>query len=505
LAKVSKSIKSSKSKDSNPFVYKEIASLAIALVVFVFIYFDYYAVYLGIALQVILALASLVISGLAIKKLLGTKGGYGMIMLSGRHGIKEIDYLARRYARFWDLLSMWGLVLGFGLLSYPLLRGRASKKVYAIGIISNMLILAFVLPFTTYSLLFINISRFNVISSAEFSTTIPSISALIYNFTYPGAYYLEYVLKGIVLVAGFSGYIIALLVANAGEIVIAIIRSISVNSIAPLHSSTPGVAPVIPGIDLPLFSGILSLAIILIIHEFSHGILARSFKVKLKSVGILLFGVVPVGAFVEPDEAEVVKLDKRKQNKIFSAGVSSNFLAMVIFLIPMLIMLPYILTNVYGHGVFVQSTIAGYPANNVIKPGTEIFAWDGVGINNITQLESVAGKDTPGSLVSIATSTGNYTFVAKSENGTKLGLIGVDLYEKYFPVTNTLEKGIAYFFYSLFGILFMLNFLIAVVNLLPVPGFDGWRIYDNSLKKKYVNILTAVVVIALLMNILPWI
>ncbi|EQD30907.1 peptidase M50, partial [mine drainage metagenome] len=197
------------------------------------------------------------------------------------------------------------------------------KKVYAVGIISNILILAFVLPFTSYALLFINISRFNLISSAEFSTTIPSISALVYNFTYPGAYYLEYVLKAIVIVTGFSGYIIALLIANAGTIVEAVIKSISVNSIAPLHSQTPGVAPVIPGIDLPLFSGVLSLAIILIIHEFSHGILARSFKVKLKSVGVLLFGVIPVGAFVEPDEREVVKLKKDKQNRIFSAGVSS--------------------------------------------------------------------------------------------------------------------------------------------------------------------------------------
>lgn len=505
MAKGSRRNAGLKKADSRFFFYKEIASIAIAVLVFAFVYFDYYANYLGIALQVIMAIAVLAVSGIAIKKLLGLKGGYGMVMLSGRHGIAEIDMLADRYSRFWNLLAMWGMVLGFGLLSYPLLRGKASKKVYAIGIISNMLILAFVLPFTTYSLLFINISRFNLISSAEFSTAIPGISALVYNFTYPGAYYLEYVLKAIVVVAGFSGYIIALLIANAASIVEAAIKSVLISSIAPLHNSTPGVAPVIPGIDLPLFSGILSLAIILIIHEFSHGILARSFKVKLKSVGVLLFGVVPVGAFVEPDEAEVVKLEKSKQNRIFSAGVSSNFLAMIIFLIPMLIMLPYILTNVYGHGVFVYSTIKGYPAYNVIKPGMEILAWDGVSTGNLTQLENVAGNEKPGALVDVATNTGNYTFVAKAYNGTSRGLIGVNLYEKYFPITNTFEKGLAYFFYSLFGISFMLNFLIAVVNLLPVPGFDGWRIYDNSLSKRSVKVLTAIVVIALLLNVLPWI
>ena len=139
--------------------YKRIAAVAIALVVFAFIYLDYYAYYIGVILQVVLALAVLMASGMAIKKLLSLKGGYGMVMLSGRHGIREIDILAKKYSHFWNLLAMWGMVLGFGLLSYPLIRGRASKKVYAVGIISNILILAFVLPFTSYALLFINISR----------------------------------------------------------------------------------------------------------------------------------------------------------------------------------------------------------------------------------------------------------------------------------------------------------------------------------------------------------
>ena len=184
---VVKGRKVDKGTDRSRFLaYKKAASVAMAIVVFAFIYFDYYAYYLGLALQIILPIAVLVVSGLAIKKLLSLKGGYGMVMLSGEHGIKEIDYLAKRYSHFWELLSMWGMVLGFGLLSYPLIRGRASKKVYAVGIISNMLIMAFVLPFTSYALLFINISRFNLISSAEFSTTLPTFQALVYSFAYPG-------------------------------------------------------------------------------------------------------------------------------------------------------------------------------------------------------------------------------------------------------------------------------------------------------------------------------
>ncbi len=492
-------------KETQKIKYAGVYAWAIAFATVAILYFDYYASVLGIVLQVGIALLALVASGMGIRYLMHYNGGYGLYMLSGKHGIREVDAIAQQHKDFWSALAMWGMVLGFGLFSYPLLKGRMSKRVFALGIASLFGIIIFVLPFLSYSLLFINIPRFNLLSSSSFSTTIPTLGMLWQNFISGGIY--EYVLKAIIIVSGFSGYIVILLVLNAGLVLDSVIKSISIDSVAPLSAQTPGVAPVIPGIDLPLISGVLSLAIILIVHEFSHGILARTFKVKLKSIGLLLFGVVPVGAFVEPDDAEVNKLETYKQNRIFSAGVSANFLFMIIFLIPMLLLLPYVLHNVYGSGVFVYSTMSGYPAYNVVKPGSEIFSWDDQKVDNTTQLSAIAVNDRPGSLVKVSTSTGNYTFVAKAENATSSrGLIGVDLYEKYFPITNTFAKGIAYFFYSLFGISFMLNFLVGVVNLLPVPGFDGWRIYANSIKRKTIlKALTAIVLIALLMNVLPWI
>ena len=42
----------------------------------------------------------------------------------------------------------------------------------------------------------------------------------------------------------------------------------------------------------------------IIIHEFSHGILARVENVKINSIGLLLFAIIP-GAFVEPDEEKL--------------------------------------------------------------------------------------------------------------------------------------------------------------------------------------------------------
>jgi len=91
----------------------------------------------------------------------------------------------------------------------------------------------------------------------------------------------------------------------------------------------------IPGVNplIPIWYGIAGLAIAIIVHEFSHGILARVEDVKVKSLG-LIFLVVPLGAFVEPDEEEIKKLKKPNRSRIYSVGPTTNvILAIVLVLI----------------------------------------------------------------------------------------------------------------------------------------------------------------------------
>ena len=39
---------------------------------------------------------------------------------------------------------------------------------------------------------------------------------------------------------------------------------------------------------------------------------------------------------------------------------------------------------------------------------------------------------------------------------------------------------------------------------IAIPGFDGWQIYRLKASKKVVNALAAVVLIALILNVVPW-
>jgi len=102
------------------------------------------------------------------------------------------------------------------------------------------------------------------------------------------------------------------------------------------RSALPGpeMALVLPGINpiLPLeFLGyvLLGLIIAIIVHEFSHGILTLVDKLKVKSLGILYL-IVPIGAFCEPDDEEVKKTTILSRMRIYAAGPAANFVVVLL-------------------------------------------------------------------------------------------------------------------------------------------------------------------------------
>jgi membrane-associated protease RseP (regulator of RpoE activity) len=107
----------------------------------------------------------------------------------------------------------------------------------------------------------------------------------------------------------------------------------------------------IPGFNpmLPLTYGIVALFFAMVVHEMGHGIQSRANDCTVDSTG-LLYGVVPLGAFCEPNEEELNKLDRRAQMDIFSAGIAINtFWAIVAFSI-MLLLFTGISVADYGQG-----------------------------------------------------------------------------------------------------------------------------------------------------------
>lgn len=75
---------------------------------------------------------------------------------------------------------------------------------------------------------------------------------------------------------------------------------------------------------------IVALAIVAIVHEFSHGIFMKLFKIKIKSTGVVFLGPI-LGAFVEQDDNSFKKKPKFNQMVVLAAGVFANVVFALIF------------------------------------------------------------------------------------------------------------------------------------------------------------------------------
>ena len=78
---------------------------------------------------------------------------------------------------------------------------------------------------------------------------------------------------------------------------------------------------------------IIAIIIVATLHEFSHGIFARRYGIKIKSTGFAFLKYFPVifGAFVEQDDKQMNKKKKFEQMSVLSAGVFANIVVTLFF------------------------------------------------------------------------------------------------------------------------------------------------------------------------------
>jgi membrane-associated protease RseP (regulator of RpoE activity) len=122
---------------------------------------------------------------------------------------------------------------------------------------------------------------------------------------------------------------------------------------------------VLPGINpiIPLWFGLIAIIIAVVIHEFAHGILTIVADIKVKSMGVVFF-IIPVGAFVEPDEDKLRTTTKIKRNRVFAAGPATNIYFSLIF--AMIFAWGFMGALEPAHeGVLVVTVTDDYPADEV--------------------------------------------------------------------------------------------------------------------------------------------
>lgn len=147
---------------------------------------------------------------------------------------------------------------------------------------------------------------------------------------------------------------------------------------------------VIPGVNefLPLSVApeiIFGLLVGLVVHEGGHGLFCRVGDIDIESMGLALLAIIPMGAFVEPEEKSRLEADRGTQTRMFAAGVTNNFaLSILVFV---LLFGPVVGSIAVAPGMPVGDVVPGSPAASAdIDRGDRITAVNGQPIANGSDL-----------------------------------------------------------------------------------------------------------------------
>ena len=257
----------------------------------------------------------------------------------------------------------------------------------------------------------------------------------------------------------------------------------------------------IPGVTLTSASAItyflLSIPIVLVVHEGAHGIVATLEKIKIKTGGFAIF-IAMFAGFVEPDEEEFDNAKKISRLRVIGAGATSNVifafgLGLILLTNPMFAMiLPEPLLGWFyesPEGVLVLSLIEGGGAEKAGMKENDI-------ITNIGDVRIISPMDfqkvdlKPGQTVDVTILRDGQQIIfpvsiMASPDDPERGLVGImrDNNLSFKPIYNYIEWNNPQF--SMFLLwLWMISFFIGIINMLPLPILDGGKFIQTIINKK---------------------
>jgi membrane-associated protease RseP (regulator of RpoE activity) len=222
----------------------------------------------------------------------------------------------------------------------------------------------------------------------------------------------------------------------------------------------------IPGVNdfIPFtFAVWLGLLATMVVHEFGHAILCRVEAIRVKSMGVLM-AVIPIGAFVEPDEEDQEKTKGLAKMRMFGAGITNNILlgfvcfALVVFLLGFAVPVSTPLI----HGVYIDS-----PANSAgVTPNSIIKEVNGIPVSSRYEVATLLNTTKPGDSITLLTETKGATSVhtlklaswPEGMSDRTSGFMGVTYYDA--PVVKEQFK----LFYEPIGLIILLGIPIYTIT-----------------------------------------
>jgi len=335
--------------------------------------------------------------------------------------------------------------------------------------------------------------------------------------------------------ARFNRYLMPLITVLA--IVLVIGGLMTVISSEPAREVSRDLGPrsifLIPGLNpfLPWHYALISLFITIIIHEAGHGIVARVYNVKLESTGIVLFFIVPIGAFVNIERNELEKTPLKHKSAILTAGPLTNMILAGISLFGLYLVIstlsPLPISGAQEFGVSINGVNQGSLADKIgLTEGSVIQTISGQNVRNNEDLrkllQSNLGKTLEMTWYDKDKHIVSRNITLPSSVDENKGILGVtinqisdpkivlDTYKSQFSTNPlalllppTLQPGVVPYsglmadkydsstFGASFPIvanmlfwLWFINFNVAIFNALPIGPLDGGQWYGSLIASR---------------------
>lgn len=173
-------------------------------------------------------------------------------------------------------------------------------------------------------------------------------------------------------------------------------------------ASDPKNLLVIPGVNdfLPLAATpalVIALVLGMVIHELGHAIYCRLGDINIDSTGVVLFALLPAGAFVQPDEESKDDASRWAQLQMVSAGVMNNFALTLISFALLVVLVSSVIVPAAGGAI--GGVMAGSPADDAgIEAGDRITHVNGEAVSSNAEMQ--AALETDDSTVTVQTHDG---------------------------------------------------------------------------------------------------
>lgn len=265
-------------------------------------------------------------------------------------------------------------------------------------------------------------------------------------------------------------------------------------------------ALILPGVNIPLVSGLIAFLLVVFVHESAHGLVFRNLGYSIKSAGLALFAVIP-GAFVEQDGEEFKSASPPDRIRPTSAGPVTNILfGLLVFGLLFILVTPH-------PGVPVGKVEENTPASKMgLRSGDRITSIEGHNVFNSSDLVRFLRTVDPNETVVLGMENRNVAVtlhphpenenVAVLPEGVELesggpvrmprllNPLSIFLGIPYSvvlgkPVFNQADcnASVPWGIVHTLNWIFALNMLIALFNLLPLRPLDGGHIIQGIAEK----------------------